>query len=443
MIRNALAFIKYYRSGQRRGGKQDRRTFERKLERLVVRHVSHVRERSAFYRDWWGSIPSDQWRSFPSIDKTVMMAHFDTLNTAGITKSQAFAVAEAAESSRDFQPAIGRVTVGLSSGTSGNRGLFLVDAQEQAGWAGAVLGKLLPGSLLSRCSIAFFLRANSNLYESVRSRRLSFQFYDLLEPLSDQIERIERQQPDVIAGPPSLLRRLAEAVRSGKLTVKPRRVISVAEVLDPLDREYIGQTFGQIVHQIYQCTEGFLGCTCPHGTLHLNEDLVYIEKEYVPGKDRTFVPIVTDFSRKTQPIVRYRLNDLLTESDRPCPCGSPFTAIERIEGRCDDIFIATNSGDSSSGEEFVTIYPDFVTRAIIGASPAIAQYRAIQTGLDQWTIKLELPDDQRSMTEERVRTAIAALCGRLRCRTPILAFSPYTHEAGVAKLRRVERRYKR
>lgn len=142
----------------------------------------------------------------------------------------------------------------------------------------------------------------------------------------------------MIAAPPSLLRRLAEAVRTGKLNVKPQRVISVAEVLDPLDREYIGQAFGQIVHQIYQCTEGFLGCTCPYGTLHLNEDLVYIEKEYVPGKDRTFVPIVTDFSRMTQPIVRYRLNDLLTESDEPCPCGSPFTAIERIEGRCDDIF---------------------------------------------------------------------------------------------------------
>lgn len=441
MIRDALAFIKHYRSGRKRGGTTNRQAFEKKLERLVVRHVSQVRERSAFYREWWGSIPSEQWRSFPTIDKSVMMAHFDSLNTAGIAKAQAFAVAEAAEASRDFKPAIGNVTIGLSSGTSGNRGLFLVDRRERAGWAGAVLGKMLPGSLLSRCSIAFFLRANSNLYESVRSRRLSFAFYDLLDPLPDQLKRLERQRPDVIAAPPSVLRRLAEAARSGNLLTKPKRIISVAEALDPLDREYIEEAFGQTVHQIYQCTEGFLGCTCPYGTLHLNEDLVYIEKEYVPGKDRTFVPIVTDFSRTTQPIVRYRLNDLLTESEQPCPCGSPFTAIERIEGRCDDIFYATGSRVDED-EALVTIYPDFVTRAIIGASPAIAQYRAIQTGLDEWTVELELPEAERDMAEERVRAAIAALCGRLRCRTPRIVFSAYSHEAGIAKLRRVERRYK-
>ncbi|MFB9274364.1 F390 synthetase-related protein [Cohnella cellulosilytica] len=439
MIRNAIAFIKHYHSGKQRGGRADRETFERKLERLIVRHVSQVRERSAFYREWWGSLPPEQWRSFPAIDKTVMMNNFDRLNTVGITKAEAFAVAEAAEASRDFKPAIGGVTIGLSSGTSGSRGLFLVGAHERAGWAGAVLGKMLPGSLLSRRSIAFFLRANSNLYEAVRSKRLVFEFYDLLDPFSEQLERLERQRPDVIAAPPSVLRRLAEAVRSGKLRAKPERIISVAEVLDPLDREYIGRAFGQTVHQIYQCTEGFLGCTCPYGTLHLNEDLVYIEKEYVPGKVRTFVPVVTDFTRTTQPIVRYRLNDLLTESELPCPCGSPFTAIERIEGRCDDIFYATGSG---AGEEPVTIYPDFVTRAIIGASPAIAQYRAIQTQLDVWTIELELPEERRGLAEEQVRAAIAALCGRLRCRTPQLVFSAYSHEAGTAKLRRVERRYK-
>ncbi len=439
MIRNAMAFLKHYRSGKKRGGKTEREAFERRMERLVVKHVSRVRERSAFYREWWGSLPPEQWRSFPTIDKSVMMANFDGLNTAGITKSQAFAVADAAEASRDFKPAIGEVTVGLSSGTSGNRGLFLVGARERAGWAGAVIGKMLPGSLLSRRSIAFFLRANSNLYESVRGKRLSFEFYDLLDPLPDQLERLERQRPDVVVAPPSVLRQLAEAVRSGKLRTKPRRIISVAEVLDPLDRDYIGQAFGQTVHQIYQCTEGFLGCTCPYGTLHLNEDLVYIEKEYVPGKDRTFVPIVTDFTRTTQPIVRYRLNDLLTESGRTCPCGSPFTAIERIEGRCDDIFYASGSG---SGGGLVTVYPDFVTRAIIGASPAIAQYRAIQTGLDEWTVELELPDEARGSAEERVRAAVSSLCDRLRCRTPHLVFSAYSHNAGIAKLRRVERRYK-
>jgi len=437
-MRSALSFILHYRRGRNRGGTMDRATFDRWRESRVVRHVEAVRSRSAFYGEWWGSIPSSQWRTFPTIDKSVMMEHFDRLNTVGISKAQAFAAADRAEASRDFEPALGDVTVGLSSGTSGNRGLFLVGKRERAAWAGAMLGKMLPGSPLSRTSIAFFLRANSKLYESVRSRRLSFRFYDLLTPMAEHLETLGRQRPDVIAAPPSVLRPIAEAVLSGKLSLRPRRIISVAEALDPLDRDYIGRAFGQTVHQIYQCTEGFLGCTCAHGTLHLNEDIVYIEKEYVPGKERTFVPIVTDFSRTTQPIVRYRLNDLLTESERPCPCGSPHTAIERIEGRCDDIFYA--SGVIASDGP-ITVYPDFVTRAIIGASPLIDQYRAVQTSLDEWTIELEVAESSREEIEEHVRAAIEALCERLRCRIPKLAFESYAFETGVRKLRRVERRF--
>ncbi|MFC5406126.1 F390 synthetase-related protein [Cohnella soli] len=438
-MRNALAFIKHYWYGRKRGEWMDPVSFERWRERRVVRHIAFVRKHSAFYREWWGTTPDAQWRDFPLIDKAIMMQHFDRLNTVGISEAQAWAVANAAEASRNFKPAIGEVTVGLSSGTSGNRGLFLVGSREQAGWAGAMLGKMLPGSLLSRTSIAFFLRANSNLYESVRSKRLAFVFYDLLDPMTLHLETLGRQQPDLIVAPPSVLRSLAEAVRSGKLNVQPRRIISVAEVLDPLDRAHIELAFGQTVHQIYQCTEGFLGCTCPNGKLHLNEDLVYIEKEFVPGSSRTFVPIVTDFSRTTQPIVRYRLNDLLTESEEPCPCGSPYTAIERIEGRCDDIFYATAMDKSS---EQVILYPDFVTRAIIGASAEIRQYRVIQTALDKWTIELDIDESRGTLVKEQVRLAIAMLCERLQCQMPELDFVSYVQTCGTRKLRRVERSYK-
>jgi len=437
-MRNAIAFIVQYWNSRRSRWK-DRSAFEKWRESRVIRHIEFVRERSAFYREWWGTIPSAQWKNFPLIDKTVMMDNFDRLNTIGATKAQAFAVADAAEASRNFKPSFGDTTVGLSSGTSGNRGLFLVGSRERAAWAGAMLGKMLPGSILRRSSIAFFLRANSNLYESVRSRRITFDFYDLLVPMAENLQRLGRQRPDVIAAPPSVLRLLAEARAAGKLDVSPRRIISIAETLDPLDGVFIGQAFGQTVHQVYQCTEGFLACTCAHGTLHLNEDLVYIEKEYVHNKPRTFVPIVTDFSRTTQPIVRYRLNDLLTEREEPCPCGSPFTALERIEGRCDDIFYAQCS--DSTGE-LVAVYPDFVTRAILGASPDIIQYRAIQTDLDKWTIELELTEERRKSTEERVGLAISALCDRLSCRIPELEFATYSFVAGGGKLRRVERRFK-
>jgi hypothetical protein len=42
------------------------------------------------------------------------------------------------------------LTVGLSSGTSGNRGVFLVSRAERLRWAGILLGRALPGHLLKR-----------------------------------------------------------------------------------------------------------------------------------------------------------------------------------------------------------------------------------------------------------------------------------------------------
>lgn len=435
---NVALFLREYLRAKRSGRWPDRASFDRWRERMVLRHLAAVRRRSPFYREWWGPIPDAEWRSFPAIEKSVMMAHFDRLNTAGIRKEEAFAVAEAAEASRQFKPTLGGMTIGMSSGTSGNRGLFLVSGNEQAAWAGAMLGRMLPGSLLDRWRIAFFLRANSNLYESVGSKRISFAFHDLLVPVEEHVKQLRRDPPDLIAAPPSVLRALAEAVRSGTLSAQPRRLIAVAEVLDPLDRAHIELAFGQSVHQVYQCTEGFLGCTCAHGTLHLNEDLVYVEKEYVAGKPRTFVPIVTDFRRLAQPIVRYRLNDLLVESEQPCPCGSLFTAIERIEGRCDDIFYASALTEGAARP--IAVFPDYVTRAIAGASDAIRQYRAIQTEMDAWTIEIDAADGLRPETEDRVRQAIRALAARLGCREPRLRFSPYAFTPGERKLRRVERR---
>ncbi|ULO05574.1 hypothetical protein H1230_21170 [Paenibacillus sp. 19GGS1-52] len=417
---------------------KNRAALQQWQERRIMRHIDRIRKHSTFYRELWSGISTAEWRQFPIIDKAMMMDHFDTLNTVGITKSQAFAAAYEAENSRIFKPTIHGITVGLSSGTSGNRGLFLVSEAEQSAWTGTVLGKLLPGGLWKRAKIAFFLRANSNLYESVRRGRLQFQYFDLMEPIPQLVQRLQEYDPQIWIAPASMLRMLADEHQAGRLTVQPHRIISVAEVLDPLDQMVIEQVFGQRVHQAYQCTEGFLGATCKLGTLHLNEDIVHIEKEYLDTKTRRFVPIVTDFSRMAQPIIRYRLNDILTEAATPCSCGSHFTAIERIEGRCDDILYLPHA---ESGEQ-ITLFPDFVTRAVLAASPSIAHYRVIQHSPLEMEISLAKLAGCREDTEALVSTELTRLCSRLGCIVPQFVFTPYEFVPGRQKLRRVERRWK-
>ncbi|PYE56557.1 F390 synthetase-related protein [Deinococcus yavapaiensis] len=385
-------------------------------DRRVRRHLRWLRATSSFYGDLYANLDDAEWRHFPTIDKTAMMRDFDRLNTAGVTLKDALRVAERAERERDFRPALGEITVGLSSGTSGARGVFLVSRAERVRWAGVILRRLLPGPLWRRQRVAFFLRANSNLYDSVASRRLRFEFFDLAAPLETHFPRLHALHPTVIVAPPSVLRLLAETGPN----VSPTRVVSVAEVLEPQDRAVVAARFGS-VFEVYQATEGFLGVSCRLGTLHLNEDLVAFDFENV-GEERVS-PIVTDFSRRTQPIVRYRLNDVLVPKRDGCACGSPLLAIERIEGRADDVL-------ELGGRR---VFPDFVRKALMSV-PSVREYRARQVGPNDLEVEL-LPNEP--LAREGAEAALRALAPTVR-----VTFVPYAFRPGARKLRRVERAWR-
>lgn len=403
-------------------------------EQQVQKLLRFVLPRSPFYRERFGTLRLDDWKKLLPIDKKLMMDHFSDLNTLGIEKEQAFEVAFRAEDSRDFTPQIGKVTVGLSSGTSGNRGIFLVGSKERARWAGVILAKALPGRLWDEQRIAFFLRANSNLYTSVNRRRIRFSFFDLLLPAAEHFSRLNELSPSVLVAPPSMLRLLADAKRLGTLQVSPGKIISVAEVLDPLDERYIRETFQQPVHQIYQCTEGFLAVTCPYGTLHVNEDIVVMEKEYLNEERERFYPIITDFSRTTQPIIRYRLNDILTEKRTPCLCGSVYTALEKIEGRADDVFWFKHVNTDS----WIPVFPDFIRRAVMAASGEIKEYKVRQIHPRLLEVSVQAAERQ-GLLQEKVRSQLRDIVMQHGCQLPEITFTPYERDAGSIKMRRVER----
>ena len=311
---------------------------------------------------------------YPVINKTIFMECFDQINTRGIKKKAAYKVAIKAEQTRDFAPTINDVTVGLSSGTSGNRGVFLANEDERAQWVGCVLDRVIGFSLKKR-SVAFFLRANSNLYDSVKSRVLSFEFFDLMEPLLNQVNRLNELQPTILVAQPSLLLELAKRIEEGEVNIAPKKIISVAEVLYPEDKSRLERVFNQTIHQVYQCTEGLLATTCEEGTLHFNEDFLIIEKNYVDKEKTRFHPIITDLMRTSQPVIRYELNDIIVEKEA-CSCGSNMKAIDRIEGRSDDVLCFR----SEKGE--ARIFPDFFRRAIIMSDETIQDYTLVQTGSD-------------------------------------------------------------
>lgn len=424
-------------AGQRWRRFRTREALDRHQAARVRRLLEEVRPRSPFYRERLAGNGLETLRAMPPIDKSVMMAEFDRLNTRGIRLEDALQVALAAEESRDFRSTIDGLTVGLSSGTSGSRGVFLVSDAERAAWAGSILARLLPGGGPGWRAhrIAFFLRANSNLYESLGSRRLRFEYFDLLEPLDSQVPQLRELAPTVVVGPPSLLVQLAAAQERGTLALRPERMVSVAEVLDPLDEARIRRAFGRTVHQVYQATEGLLGTTCAYGTLHLCEDTVLFDREYVSGETRRFVPIVTDLYRTTQPIIRYRLDDVLVEREVPCLCGSVMVGLERVEGRSDDVFVVRGHDGRVR-----PLYPDFVRRAVITSSDMIRSYRVRQTGFREIEIFVEGDGDSAHL-RDGVRASLTGLFERLGSPFPEIVFVDAMAVQPGRKLRRVERAF--
>jgi phenylacetate-CoA ligase len=155
-----------------------------------------------------------------------------------------------------------------------------------------------------------------------------------------------------------------------------------------------------------------IAATCTHGSLHIQEDIVAVQCEPLdssPGEHARVTPIVTDLWRTTQPIIRYRLNDVL-QLGPACPCGSSFRVIRAIEGRCDDICYFLDDHDERP------FFPDTIRRMVLLADGTIDDYQAVQERPGQLRIHLQVPDDRFAGAAAAVRESVNRIVAQYGCR---------------------------
>lgn len=400
------------------------------IERMIIiwhfvatRWLPAPRDREERLRRFLSEAP----RFADVMTKSLFREHFAALNRHGIALEQATEVALRAERERDFKPELpGGITAGLSSGTSGARQVFLAGREDRCRWAGQILARMLSTASLWQIvnpftrplRIAFFLRANSNLYTTLSSLRVKFDYYDLTRPFEDLVSQLNQSPPDVLVAPATVLVALAHRAQS-----KPRQVISVAEVLDARDRAGIGAAFGVRVAEIYQAAEGFLGCTCAQGRMHLNEESLHIEPLWLDEAHERFHPLITDFSRRTQWFVRYRLDDVLRLDPTPCPCGRKTMTLRGIEGRAEEVLWLRGEKGALS-----PVFPDVLRQALY--TQPLELYRIEQHGL-RWEIRLKNGD------ERAVQTALESLVDGLCLNRPEFQFLPWTEQPSSEKQKRI------
>jgi putative adenylate-forming enzyme len=387
--------------------------------RQIGRWRSTALSRVGFYRQHRDAA----FEALPLIDKAMLMDRFAEFNTAGVNAARGWAAFAGSGK-------IGPYTVGASTGTSGNRGLFVISEAERWQWLGVIVAKTMPK--LRRARVAPVLPLNTGLYDAAAgSGFIRLKFFDLKLGIDAWRQDLADFAPDTLIAPPKVLRRLAES----QLALTPKTIFSVAEVLDPLDRDIIETRFGVRLREIYMATEGLLGVACEHGTLHLCEDVMKIEfEDAVPGSG-LMAPIITDFTRTTQVMARYRMNDLLRLSDQACPCGSPLQAVAQVEGRRDDVLWLP----AGVGHGEVLITPDILRNAIVDADRRIDDFRLVQTGDEtlELSVLIALPDTAAEAARQAVEAAVHRAGGAA---TAALVRVP-EFPVSALKLRRIERRW--
>ena len=376
-------------------------------------------------------------RDLPVVSRAQLMERFDDWVTDPRLTLDALR-AFTADPSRIAQPWQGRYMVWESSGTSGQPGIFVQDAQAMAVYdALEALRRCAPrplarwmdplclaeriafvgatsGHFASYVSVQRLRALNPWLAGNTRSFSIQVSAPELVAALNDFA-------PTVLATYPTAAALLADEAGRGALRIAPREVWTGGETLSATVRAHIEQGLGCPVRNSYGASEFFtMGWECAHGHMHLNADWVILEPvdehhRPVPAGQPSCSALLTNLANTVQPLIRYDLGDQVTLQAGRCGCGSPLPVIQ-VQGRQDDVLQMAGRGGRP-----VTLLPMALSTVLEDDAGVFDFYLRQQ---DDHTLVLRLP-----ATGEAGQAAMDRSCTALKA---------FARAQGVARLRVVQ-----
>ncbi len=169
------------------------------------------------------------------------------------------------------------------------------------------------------------------------------------QSMGEFVQKWHAEHPQAIFGHSHSIYILARYLdEKGVSDIRPTSIVSTSMMLLQHERDLIEKVFQCPVTNRYGCEEvGLIACECEqHNGMHLNAEHLFIEflredgTPAAPGEPGRIV--LTDFSNRGMPLLRYRVEDVGVPSDRVCACGRGLPLMERVEGRVADFLIAPN-----------------------------------------------------------------------------------------------------
>jgi phenylacetate-coenzyme A ligase PaaK-like adenylate-forming protein len=319
------------------------RSQARQLRRLRAHAYAH----SPFYQDFHKGLTGAPLRELPVLTKSLLMEHFDDLATdRAVRLDEVQAYAERGQTDR---PYLGRYWVTATSGSSGRPGFFLFDQAEWIhvlasfgrglSWSGAGI-HIRRGARAALVASAVPWHVTTHASATVRNSWVPILHLAANEPAGQMVRQLNEWQPEILGGYAAVVGLLAEEQLAGRLQIGPRLVYASAELLTPGARQRIRQAWGSEPFDLYGATE-----TAGIAAEQARRRLRLFEPVDRGGGGRSLSPppagefgdrlLVTTLFSRTQPLIRYELNDSLRVSADAPDCGLPFALLD-IQGRVDD-----------------------------------------------------------------------------------------------------------
>ncbi|TNB75690.1 phenylacetate--CoA ligase family protein [Arthrobacter sp. BB-1] len=395
---------------------------QRQQERLAEM-VTYARTRSPYYRRLYHGLPAriTDPGLLPVTTKAALMAHFDDWVTdpaVTLEETQSF-VDDPSLVGTKF---LNRYTAATTSGTTGTRGLFLLDTRSLA-VAKALAFRMLtswltPADIIGivRGRVAMVIATGGHFASAAAAAALqkgpgrhSVGVFPVQTPMPDLVAQLNSFRPALLAPYASTGRLLAFEQEAGRLNIHPVAVVLAAEGLPTGEYARISAAFGAKVRHSYAATEcPFLSYSCQEGWLHVNSDWAILEpvnanhKPVPPGQPSHTV-LLSNLANRIQPILRYDLGDSVTTRTDPCPCGDPTPAIH-VQGRTAELLTFPGSGGFP-----VSITPLTLSTALDKVQ-GLSKGQVVQTGPRSLILRLQpAPGADPAGVFEAARLEISAV----------------------------------
>ncbi len=172
-------------------------------------------------------------------------------------------------------------------------------------------------------------RATNTLGAKVRDFLLNRKvFYPAESNAKDIVSDLVSWRPQYVYGYTSLILEAAQIIEEkGFKPEGVKAVICTAESILPAQKRFISSAFGAPVLEEYGSTEfDIIAFECKKGHLHFVNPWLWVESEYDSA-------LITDVSRNSQSLVRYKLGDTFKTRETHCALLGDARVIEELQGR--------------------------------------------------------------------------------------------------------------